>query len=398
MDNFRRKKRDSGVYHYTTNSRYLLGKMGLIAVLLAIVMGIWIVCSDAAAQTAKSQTKIDTVKSGAEDLGAKGAIATIAKFVKELFEISPDSIRRKSLRIVVILVIWFISGLIMRLITLVNRLIVYSKWGPLKYVFREHQRSMTINSLIISIIKYIIYFTAIGYILRELGINYRTYLASLSLIGIAVGFGSQGLVQDIVTGFFILFESQFSVGDMVEIAGQFGIVEEIGLRTSRLRNYLGELMIFPNRNIAVIGKFLKGAMEVCVDVAIVSKDTSEKAASQLRQIGEEFEKQFKEIILEKPRVSGLVVLKTGELFVRMQTRIWPQQQWVIDLQMVPRIREIFKREGIEIPVDRVVVFYHLPEAQRKNLSVVRRIRRMINHATSKPDSSEGEVEDLEGEE
>lgn len=95
-----------------------------------------------------------------------------------------------------------------------------------------------------------VYFAALGFILGELGVNYTAYLASLSVIWLAVGFGSQGLVQDVVTGFFIIFEGQFDVGDMVEMSGQTGLVEELGLRMTRLRNYLGELISVPNRNIA----------------------------------------------------------------------------------------------------------------------------------------------------
>jgi small conductance mechanosensitive channel len=122
---------------------------------------------------------------------------------------------------------------------------------------------------------------AIEYILRELGVNYKACLASLSLIGIAVGFGSQGLVQDVVTGVFILLEGQYSVGDVVEIAGQVGMVEEVGLRTTWIRNYLGELVIFPNRGVAVAGKFLKGAIEACVDVAIASEEVADLAGTTL---------------------------------------------------------------------------------------------------------------------
>lgn len=375
-----------------------MGKTGWIVMLVSIGIGTWIIHSDAEAQTptGEAQVKADTLASDAGRQEVKQAVHTVGGFLKNLFGISPDRLRTKSLRIAVIVLIWLISALVMRVVKWINRRIVYSEWGPLKYVFREHSRSITLNSLIINLIKYVIYFTAFGYILTELGINYRTYLASLSLIGIAVGFGSQGLVQDIVTGFFILFESQFVVGDMVEITGQFGIVEEMGLRTTRLRNYLGELMIFPNRNIAVVGKFWKRAMEACVDVALASKEMAEKAAAQLQKIGQEFEKQFKEIILERPEVLGLVVLETGELFVRMQAKIWPQQQWVIDAQMVPRIREIFKREGIEIPGDRVVTFYHLPDSKEKTQSIVHRIRTIVSRASNR--LSPEELKDLGEEE
>ncbi|MFH1008229.1 MAG: mechanosensitive ion channel domain-containing protein [Candidatus Latescibacterota bacterium] len=343
----------------------------------AALIGLCVAFSDVWGQSAAST---DTLPAGTSRQEVKQAANRVGDFLKGLFEISPESLRTKFLRIAVVALIGLIAMWVMKVITWINQWIVYSEWGPLRYVFRQHQRSITLNSLVINLIKYVIYFTALGYILIELGINYKTYLASLSLIGIAVGFGSQGLVQDIVTGFFILFENQFSVGDMVELTGQFGIVEEIGLRTTRLRNYLGELMIFPNRNIAVVGRFLKGAMEVCVDVALANKEMADKAAAQLQQIGNEFGKQFQEIVLEGPEVSGLIVLETGEFFIRMLAKIWPQQQWVIEQQMVPRICEIFKREGIEIPGDRVVVFYHLTDREVGNQNIVQRIRDMVSRS------------------
>ncbi|MDA0711139.1 MAG: mechanosensitive ion channel, partial [bacterium] len=164
---------------------------------------------------------------------------SMGQIVTDLFEISTDNLQGKLLRIVFVIAIVLVAKYVMAAIQVFSRFLVYNEWGPLRLIFRQHKRSVTLNALFINVAKYVVYFTAMGYILRELGVNYTTYLASLSLIGIAVGFGSQGLVQDVVTGFFILFENQFSVGDMVEISGQVGIVEDIGLRTTRLRNYFG---------------------------------------------------------------------------------------------------------------------------------------------------------------
>ncbi|MFH1568158.1 MAG: mechanosensitive ion channel family protein [Gemmatimonadota bacterium] len=291
----------------------------------------------------------------------RSAYATLAGFVGDVFGISSlQELQVKLLRIAVVILIGVLAKLIMDGVQVVSRVLVFSQWGPLRYVFRNHQRSVTVHALVISLLRYVVYFTALGYILRELGIDYKTYLASLSLIGIALGFGSQGLVQDVVTGFFILFENQFSVGDMVEISGQVGLVEEIGLRTTRLRNYNGALIIFQNRNIPMAGVYRAGAMEAGVDVAIADRATADHAAELLGRAGRELHRQFEEIIMAPPEPEGLVELDTGELFVRLRARIWPLQQWVIDAQLAPRVRELFKREGVEIPADRVVTFYHLP--------------------------------------
>lgn len=309
----------------------------------------------------------------------KSAFAGAIGFLQDLFDVSTADVGEKLVRIAAIVVIGLIAKLFMDGAKLVSRFLVYSQRGPLKFLFRNHQRSLTLHALVINVLKYVVYFTALGYILSELGINYKTYIASLSVIGIAIGFGSQGLVQDVVTGIFILFENQFMVGDMVEVSGQTGIVEDIGLRTTRIRNYFGAHVVLQNRNIPMAVRYKQGALEVGIDVAIASPDVAQRAAGLLQKAGTELQKQFQEIIMERPDVEGVVELETGETFVRMKSKIWPQQQWVVDAQLVPRIREIFKKEEIEIPGDRVVTFYHFPEADEAP-GVVHAIKRMVGYA------------------
>ena len=352
---------------------------GFVAAIIACLMEAFVLCSDATAQgpALPGVAKGDSAAVAAE----REAMGTLKQFLGDLFDISAKNVKEKALRIVVIFLIGAMAKLFMDAAKLTSRFLVFSEWGPLKYIYRDHQRSATMHALVINLLKYVVYFTVIGYILNELGVKYTTYLASLSLVGIAIGFGSQGLVQDVVTGFFILFENQFSIGDMVEISGHVGIVEEIGLRTTRLRNYFGAQVIFQNRNIPMAGRYKTGAFEVGVDVAIAGVEIAEKAAELLQQIAKEMEKQFREIIMETPRVVGLVELETRELFVRMRGKIWPLQQWVVDTQMVPRIREIFKREEIEIPADRVVAFYHFPEEAEETPWVIARIRRTVSMVT-----------------
>lgn len=258
-----------------------------------------------------------------------------------------------------------------RLLRALAHLVIYTQWGPLRFVYRRHKkRTMTLYSVVLNISKYVIYLLAFGYILTELGVNYTMYFASLSVVGLAIGFGSQGLVQDMVTGFFIVFEEQFNVGDMVEIPPHTGIVEELGLRMTRLRNYLGQSVVIPNRNIAVVGNYLRGAQQVYVDVALAPGTDIEKARDALRQIVEKSAGQFQDILLSGPKRIEEIPLAAGERFLRLNLAIWPQQQWVVDQELLPRIRAGMKAEGFELPNDKVVVFYH----PRETRSLTRRVR------------------------
>ena len=288
----------------------------------------------------------------------------ITGFLGKLFTFSLPSVKRKTQRILVIFAVMALSGLIIMLLRAVSHSIIYSDRGILRFIFTRHKsKILTLHSLILNVLKYIIYFTAFGFILSELGVNYKAYLASLSVIGLAIGFGSQGLVQDVVTGFFLIFEGQCEVGDLVEISGQTGIVEELGLRVTKLRNYFGQLIAIPNRNIAVVGNYTTGALQATIDVAVKEETDLGRCSDLLHAIGNEISRQFEGIFLEKPGVAAHLSLETGEHFVRIHAGIWPQQQWVIDQQMVPRIREIFRNKEIEIPGERIVIFYHAREEQ-----------------------------------
>ncbi|MBN1362927.1 MAG: mechanosensitive ion channel [Sedimentisphaerales bacterium] len=301
------------------------------------------------------------------DLSAPLEFTKVPRFgeTKEwLWDWSVPSLVGKLRRIGVIVLVVVVCQAAVRLLRILAQTVVYTEWGPLKFVYRRHKkRTMTLYSLALNISKYVIYLLAFGYILTELGVNYTMYFASLSVVGLAIGFGSQGLVQDMVTGFFIVFEEQFNVGDMVEIPPHTGIVEELGLRMTRLRNYLGQSVVIPNRNIAVVGNYVRGAQQVYLDVAIAPANDIEKARDALRRIAEKTAGQFQDIILSGPKSIEVVSLSSGERFLRLNLAIWPQQQWVIDQELTPRVRSVMKSEGFEIPNDKIVVFYHPRQAR-----------------------------------
>jgi small-conductance mechanosensitive channel len=127
---------------------------------------------------------------------------------------------------------------------------------------------------------------------------------------------------------------------------------------TRLRNYLGQKVVIPNRNIATVGNYTKGAQHVIIDVASVDRQTAERIKSHLLQIIEEISSQFQEVILSTQKTAEIISLSTDEYFVRISLAIWPQQQWVIEQETLPRIKLALKSKGFDIPNDRVVVFYH----------------------------------------
>lgn len=145
----------------------------------------------------------------------------------------------------------------------------------------------SVTSLLTSILVFIIYFLAIGYILKELGISLTAYVASATVIGLAVGFGSQGVVQDVVTGFTLIVSNQIDIGDMVEINGQVGIVKSIGMRFVIFENANGAKVHIPNRNIVVVINYPKKHISCQLDIILpedaeLRKNISEKVESLLQ--------------------------------------------------------------------------------------------------------------------
>lgn len=288
------------------------------------------------------------------------------------FAWSMASLKARGRRILIILAVVVVCQLVVYALRRLLHFVIYSDRGPLRFIYRRHKsRTMTLYSVALNLSRYVIYLLAIGFVLTELGVDYTVYFASLSVIGLAIGFGSQGLVQDMVTGFFIVFEEQFNVGDMVEIPPHTGIVEELGLRMTRLRNYLGQSVVIPNRNIAVVGNYLRGAQQVYLDLAVAPDSDTEKAMGVLKRITQDTADQFQDIILSAPVGRGDISLETGQRFLRLHLTIWPQQAWVIDQELVPRIKEGMKSEGFDIPGEKVIVFYH----PRETASLHRQARR-----------------------
>jgi small conductance mechanosensitive channel len=286
----------------------------------------------------------------------------MAGLVGWVFDVSRESAALKVWRLLAIVVIALAARLLIALLKCASRFLIVSELGPLRHLYRRRKnRSLTIHSLVLNAVKYVVYIIALGVALSELGINYVAYVASLSVVGLAVGFGAQGLVQDFVSGVFIVIEGQFDVGDMVEISGQTGVVEELGLRMTRVRNCQGQLVVIPNRRIAVVANYSRGGQRLLVDVASKDEAAAAETAKIARAMAVDVAQEFGRVVLAPPEVHDAVVLAEGT-FARVGVLVWPGQQWVVNDQLVPRLRERLKSAALEPPGDRVVVFTPAGEA------------------------------------
>ena len=204
--------------------------------------------------------------------------------------------------------------------------------GPLGFMTLQ-PKFVTLTRLIVSSVIFLIYFFAMGLILQEFGVNLTAYLASASVVGLAISFGSQGLVQDLVIGLTLIFSDTMEVGDLVEVVGNttvIGRVEEIGLRFTRLVNFYNQEIFIPNRTIANVSRFPHGGVYAYADIQIPAEADRHKAVQTVANVAKGMWQQFGAIILSEPALSGVETAQGGWSFVRVHFKIWPGQGSLIE--------------------------------------------------------------------
>ncbi len=184
----------------------------------------------------------------------------------------------------------------------------------------------SITSLLTSILIFTLYFTAIGLILKVLGVSLTAYLASASVIGLAVGFGSQGIVQDVVTGITLIFSDLYDIGDMVEISGQTGIVRSIGMRFTVLENSFGAAVFIPNRTINNVINYPRGYVRCLVDVILPNdEELTIKFEELIKDLCSALPDQFPGIMVYPPSIEGKIKTIEDKQILRVKFRIWPNR-------------------------------------------------------------------------
>jgi small-conductance mechanosensitive channel len=207
----------------------------------------------------------------------------------------------------------------------------HAKKNPFVFVTQQ-PKFITLTRLIVSAAIFVIYFLAIGFILVEgFHFNLTTYLASASIIGLAISFGSQSLVQDLVTGVTLIFSNAIDVGDLVDLGGVIGRVESIGLRFTRLVNFYNQEIFVPNRNIGNVSRFPRGGIFAYADIQFSRKSDQARMAALVEEIAKGTWMQFQAIVLAPPEVGQIEVADpAGWNFLRVKFAIWPGQGNLIE--------------------------------------------------------------------
>jgi len=252
---------------------------------------------------------------------------------------------------------------------LINRLF---KPGEQKLYFDE-RRILTLRTLAKSVLRYVTYFVVGFTILGQLAEFARTdlkgFLAGAGILGVALGFGAQSLVRDVITGFFILLENQYAVGEYITTGNFSGFVEEIGLRVTKLRDWGGEYHIIPNGEISAVTNHSRGSMRALVEVGIAYEEDIDKAMAVMNDVAREVRNELQDVIVEGPEILGVVNLGPSEVVIRTIAKTKPMEQWRVERELRKRFKEAFDRAGIEIPYPRRVVITPGAAENRKTSAI-----------------------------
>jgi small conductance mechanosensitive channel len=216
----------------------------------------------------------------------------------------------------------------------------------------DMRRVQTIGKLVSNILSYVLNFLILLLILQKLGIPIMPLLAGASVLGLAVGFGAQSLVKDIINGFFIIFEDQFGVGDVVQAGKYKGTVEQIGLRTTKLRSWNGEQHIIPNGTISDVTNYsIYNAIAVC-DILVSYETNIEQAISVLTERISIFAQHDQ--MIGTPRVLGVQSMSATDITLRIVCECPPNAADGVTRFMKAEFKQALEQSGIPLPNSKIV--------------------------------------------
>lgn len=205
----------------------------------------------------------------------------------------------------------------------------------------ETARFRTLTSLVTSLARWAVGFAATILILRELGVDVLPIIVSAGVLGLAVGFGAQSLIRDVITGFFLLFEGLLHVGDVVQIGATSGVVESIGLRVTTVRADDGALRVLPNGQITEYANYSAGGARAVIDVPVARDVPIEQAVRVLADVGAAWAEQASAAALDPPQVPGIIGFSDGQSVLRLSVRVAPERRLAAEAELRRRVKDAF---------------------------------------------------------
>lgn len=259
---------------------------------------------------------------------------------------SPDYLLYLGDKVIKIVAILAIVSIVLKVSgTLIDRFFNH-EIGMQKYI--EEKRARTLSALLKLVVRYTLYFVAAVAILQEFHIDTTSILAGAGVVGLAVGVGAQGLVKDVVTGFFVILEDQYAVGDYIASGEMAGIVEEISFRVTKLRDGKGVLHIIPNGGIARVSNFTRGHMMAVINLPVAYEADIDLVIQILRDLCRELRPSMPEIAGD-PEVVGVVDIQPGIVIIRVVAKTIALAQEKVETEFRRRAKLAFDAAGVPAP-------------------------------------------------
>ena len=225
------------------------------------------------------------------------------------------------------------------------------------------KRANTLTHIVRDVVRIVIFFVGVMMILSEVGIDLKPLLAAAGLGGLAIGFGAQSLVKDLISGFFILLENSILVGDVVEVAGVSGVVEEIELRTIRLRDLSGNVHVVPNGVIDKVKNMTKDFSYYLFEIGVAYRENVDEVMTVLQDNAEELRRDplFADDILAPLDMLGVDKFADSAVIIKSRIKTVPLKQWRVGREMNRRIKQTFDAKGIEIPFPHQTIYWGEPK-------------------------------------
>ncbi|MBN1105323.1 MAG: mechanosensitive ion channel family protein [Deltaproteobacteria bacterium] len=273
--------------------------------------------------------------------------------MNDYFKWVMDWLLTSGLRVVLIVVLTLIALRVARFVS--THVFALSKRGK----DQEFQKRVdTISSVIRYILVFAILVVATIMVMGELGIQIGPVLAAAGIVGLAVGFGAQNLVQDVISGFFILLEDQIRVGDVVEVAGKGGLVERMTLRMVVLRDLAGNVHFVRNGQIQVVTNMTKEYGRYVFDIGVAYREDVDEVIEVIKQVDEELrgDPAFGGDILEPIEILGLDKFADSAVIIKARTKTRPVRQWAVGREFNKRLKKAFDEKNIEIPFPHLTLY------------------------------------------
>jgi len=213
---------------------------------------------------------------------------------------------------------------------------------------RQDKRHETLRHIVSSFVKILIWGIAFVMVINELGLETNAVLTGAGILGLAVGFGAQSMVKDVIAGFFIVLEDQYGVGDSVKIGEHDGIVEHMTLRISILRNFEGHVHVIPNGSVSSVTVMTRDWARAVVDITVPHNVEISRLFAVLETSGTRILTELKDQVLDKPEILGIEKLSAEGATVRLAVKTLPSKRADVTREWRRLIREVLDKEGIEL--------------------------------------------------